>query len=67
MPIPLYVFQDGADFYVCADGAGTAVKRIAKAPFPVADGDLSDAIEARAWFEDNGYFKGGEADRVVYI
>ena len=55
-----YVYQDGADFYIYADSKGEELVRIVTAPFKVRDLNLTDAIKARDWFNENGYFKGSE-------
>lgn len=64
---PLYVIQDGREFHVCTNADGDYITRTNTAPFSVDDGNVSQAYLARAWFEEEGYFKGAEADYVVYL
>jgi ribosomal protein L24E len=54
----VYVYQDGADFYVCSDKDCQDTIRIVTAPMKVSDFDLEAATKAREWFNEYGYFKG---------
>lgn len=66
----LYVYQDGADFYLHSRPEMTAETfiRTETAPFKVGDFDLDAARKAREWFEEWGYLKGGpEGDEVVWV
>lgn len=64
----IWVMQDGADFYIYDEDPNNAAdfgeclspSRRERAPFRVSDGDLKGAMRARSWFEENGYFKGGQ-------
>lgn len=52
--IPIYVMQDGADFYVYRDAALTEyIPSLGRtAPFKVSDFDMEAATRARKWFID---------------
>lgn len=47
---PIYVIQDGADFYVYKDRACEDLLMTRTSPFPVLDHDIPAAEKARKWF-----------------
>lgn len=59
------VMQDGADFYMFEKGNRDHLVRVVTYPHGVRDMDFVAAQKARAWFEEWGYFKGGETVRWV--
>lgn len=50
MSLVYHVMQDGADFYVFSDMEAERLLLTRTAPFPVRDGDVVMAQEARRWF-----------------
>lgn len=47
---PIYVLQDGADFYVYKDAECEDLVMTRTSPFPILDWDVEAASRARKWF-----------------